>query len=219
MTIDVIASLSKANPVAHTPPVESIERLRRLIEQEPACEPRQAPVRGHPRRATTRALIGALASAATIAVGLVLADASSGPGVNVLADAYAATSGGSGVIAAVFSQRSFGRGRPASALRRLEWIDASTERRRDRLIAGSHQPQAPHRYDSPQAADAGHRSLAPLDARQPPTKWTAACETRSCSRRLSACRRSAGGAAARRSRHHRGSTADQRRSPSADRNR
>lgn len=133
MTLDAIAQLRAANPVAEAPEVEPVERLRRLIEQEPAWgPPAVAPRRREPR--SMRALVGALASAGALAAGLVLADASSGPGVNVLAAAYAATSG-SGVIAAVFTEKLFVHGRAIATFHRREWIDASTERRRERTVS------------------------------------------------------------------------------------
>jgi hypothetical protein len=126
VTTDAIALLTACNPVADLPPVEPVERLRKLIEGEALPITDGAP-RQRPTRVQRCLLAGALATGLASAIGLLLAGGSSGPGLNVAAAAYAATSPGSGIIEAVFVQHFSG---PAKPLRSREWIDASSGRRR-----------------------------------------------------------------------------------------
>lgn len=79
-----------------------------------------------------------LAAAAAAAGGLVLAGGSSGPGVNVAAAAYAATSTGGRVLEAQFVDRVFirvfDRSRAPVTFHRREWIDTNTESPRTRRV-------------------------------------------------------------------------------------
>ena len=129
MTVDPMARLAAANPVPDLPAVETPERLRRLIEDgapESSLGVRRRRASGRVRRA---ALIALMAGCATLA-GVLLTAGSSGPGVNVAAAAYAATSPQPGIVEAVFVARSYQGGRLAT-LRQQEWIDAATGRRRE----------------------------------------------------------------------------------------
>ncbi len=71
-----------------------------------------------------------LVGGAALALGLIVSNGASGPGVNVAAAAYAATSAGSGVVEAEFVEHLFSPGRPEITLHSREWIDTRTERRR-----------------------------------------------------------------------------------------
>jgi hypothetical protein len=80
-------------------------------------------------------------------IGLLLADGSSGPGVNVAAAAYAATSADGGVVEAQFVEHLFSRGRITATLHSREWIDTSTGRRRSQRFL----PHAVLRHGQPVA--------------------------------------------------------------------
>lgn len=73
---------------------------------------------------------GSLVVACACVLGLVLAGGSSGPGVDVAAAAYQATSPGDGVLEAQFVDHLFQRGRLVATVQRREWIDASEGIRR-----------------------------------------------------------------------------------------
>jgi len=130
MTIDALARLSAANPVSAPPAVESAERLRRLIDDERPSEVAS----GQPdrrRRVAPRVLSVSLLAVGVAAVVALLATGSSGPGVNIAAGAYAATSPGSGIVEAEFVVRSYHEGRLVATLRQREWVDAATDQRRE----------------------------------------------------------------------------------------
>jgi len=129
MNTDPLALLAAANPVAELPPVAPVESLTCLRESTPAGAPRR-------RRRSRRLAVSAAAVAGALAAwtGLVLSTGSSGPGVNVAAAAYAATSAGNGVIEAEFAIRSFLPGAAQPTLRHREWLDAATGRRREQTI-------------------------------------------------------------------------------------
>ncbi len=129
MTTDPLTLLAAANPVAKLPPVAPVESLTCLRESPPAGAQSR-------RRRSRRLAAGAAAVAGVLAgsLGLVLSTGSSGPGVNVAAAAYAATSAGDGVIEAEFAIRSFLPAAAQPALRHREWLDAATGRRREQTI-------------------------------------------------------------------------------------
>ena len=138
MTAEPMARLAAANPVSELPEVESPERLRRLIEDDVTIDLGD---QGHASSSTStrsrmrrRALIAVPLCAAASVAGVVLTSGSSGPGVNVAAAAYAATSPRPGIVEATFVTR-FQRGIQAgSILRQREWDDASMGLRRERAI-------------------------------------------------------------------------------------
>ncbi|HLM85380.1 MAG TPA: hypothetical protein VK272_04235 [Solirubrobacteraceae bacterium] len=136
MSTDTLARLAAANPVPDLPDIEAPERLCRLIEDEPTPplrQPRGRQAMGIPPRVLAGLLAAILASLAV----LVLADGSSGPGVNVAAAAYAATSPGSGVLEAVFVTRLLDRSHQlGDSYSSREWIDPSAGRRRQRIVLG-----------------------------------------------------------------------------------
>jgi hypothetical protein len=137
MTTDPLAVLAAANPVAELPAVPAVESLTCLRESPRARAPGRR--RGSRRLAVaTVAVVGLLA----VAMGLVLSTGSSGPGVNVAAAAYAATSAGNGVIEAEFAIRSFLPGVQRPALRHREWLDAATGRRREQTIGAGEKVQS-----------------------------------------------------------------------------
>jgi hypothetical protein len=129
MTTDPLKLLAAANPVTELPSVAPTESLVCLREIPPARATRR------PRR-SRRVVVGIAAATGLLAalMGLVLSTGSSGPGVNVAAAAYAATSAGNGVIEAEFAIRSFLPGVPQPALRHREWLDAATGQRREQTI-------------------------------------------------------------------------------------
>lgn len=135
MTVDTMARLAAANPVPHMPPVESAERLRRLIEDEaPALDlgdPRyeRLPTRGS--RMRRRALVAVPLCVAASVAGIVLSSGSSGPGVNVAAAAYAAISPQRGIVEAVFIARVFRGSQAGGTLRQREWNDSTAGLRRE----------------------------------------------------------------------------------------
>jgi hypothetical protein len=138
-TKDAIAVLAAANPVPDLPAVEPAERLRRLIEAEDRSAAPGAPRRRTSKASIVRAMTAAVAALAAVTAGMLLADGSSAPGVNIAAAAYAATSSGSGVLEARFVEHMLLPGRRAvgSHYQRevtfhyREWIDASREMRRE----------------------------------------------------------------------------------------
>jgi hypothetical protein len=133
MTEDIIPLLAAVNPVREVSAVPGVEDLLGLIDarDETLPMPARRLTSGRSRR---RALAASLAAAAAAAGGLVLAGGSSGPGVNVAAAAYAATSTGGGVLEAQFVDRLFNRGRAPVTFHRREWIDTSTESQRTQRI-------------------------------------------------------------------------------------
>jgi hypothetical protein len=135
MSVDTMTRLAGANPVLDPPAVESPERLRRLIEDDaPALDlgewlsDRSPKARGS--RLRRRALIVVPVCVAASVVGVVLSSGSSGPGVNVAAAAYAATSPHAGIVEAVFLARVFRGSQAGGTLRQREWSEAKTGRRR-----------------------------------------------------------------------------------------
>jgi hypothetical protein len=133
MTTDPLELLAASNPVRELPPVAPFESLACLRERPSAG--RAKPAR-RMRRSVVRAaiLVGVVAGGAA----LLFSDGSSGPGVNIAAAAFAATSAGNGVIEAEFLVRS---GRPQEAraplFRRREWLQAATGRRREQTLSGT----------------------------------------------------------------------------------
>ncbi len=122
--------LAASNPVRELPPVAPVESLRFLNE------PARAAGVVRPRRPRGLALRAAII-AAVVAGGtaFALSAGSSGPGVDVAAAAYAATSAGNGVIEAEFIVRSARPGVSRTPLfRRREWLDAATGRRREQTL-------------------------------------------------------------------------------------
>ena len=130
MTTDPLAVLAASNPVRELPPVAPASSLPCLSEHPPVSRA------ARPRRAKGLALRAAIA-AGILAGGtaLVLSDGSSGPGVDVAAAAYAATSAGNGVIEAEFIVRSGLPGvRRTAVIHRREWLEPSVGRRREQTI-------------------------------------------------------------------------------------
>ncbi|HEX4116833.1 MAG TPA: hypothetical protein VHY18_13285 [Solirubrobacteraceae bacterium] len=138
MSVDAMTRLAAANPVIDPPAVESPERLRRLIEDDaPALdlgEPHggRSPIHKS-SRLRRRALIAVPLCAAASVVGVVLSSGSSGPGVNVAAAAYAATSPKRGIVEAVFATHIERGIQAGSILRQREWDDAGRALRRERV--------------------------------------------------------------------------------------
>ncbi|HXQ00677.1 MAG TPA: hypothetical protein VN845_11515 [Solirubrobacteraceae bacterium] len=136
MTVDAMARLAAANPVIDPPAVESPERLRRLIEDDaPALGLGELPGGRSPigkrSRLRRRALIAVPLCVVASVVGVVLSSGSSGPGVNVAAAAYAATTPRTGVMEAVFLARIFRGWQAGGTLRQREWSDAAARLRRE----------------------------------------------------------------------------------------
>ncbi len=127
---DTLALLAAANPVPELPAAEPPERLRRLIEAEGHA------VGGARRRTPAGRLMRPLAAAGAAmlaaALGLLLSNGASSPGLNIAAAAYAATSSGSGVLEAQFVDRVFLANGQVVTSHHREWIDASTGMRRER---------------------------------------------------------------------------------------
>jgi hypothetical protein len=138
MTVDSMARLAAANPVLDPPAVESPERLRCLIEDDAATlelgEHRDgsSPTGGGSRSRRRVLVVASLCLAASV-VGVVLSSGSSGPGVNVAAAAYAATSPKPGIVEATFVTRIERGIQAGSTLRWQEWDDAGMGLRRERL--------------------------------------------------------------------------------------
>ncbi len=132
--------LAAANPVLEPPTVESPERLRRLIEddalalesgdQRHRSSPTDKGCAGAPTLAHCRSSVSRCAawSASCSPPG------SSGPGVNVAAAAYAATSPKPGIVEAVFITHIERGIQAGSILRQREWDDAGMGLRRERVI-------------------------------------------------------------------------------------
>jgi hypothetical protein len=136
MSVDAMTRLAAANPVLHPPAVESPERLRCLVEGEASAvdlgERRSGSSKtGKGRWLGRRALVAAGVCVAASVVGVVLSSGSSGPGVNVAAAAYAATSPRAGIVEAVFLARVFRGSEAGGTLRQREWIDSSKGLRRE----------------------------------------------------------------------------------------
>jgi hypothetical protein len=138
MSFSGMARLAAANPVLDPPAVESSERLRRLIEDDAPM-----PAFGKSRdayssmnnssRMRRRALVAVPICIAASVAGIVLSSGSSGPGVNVAAAAYAATSPQQGIVEAVFVTHIERGIQAGSVLRQREWNDAGMGLRRERL--------------------------------------------------------------------------------------
>lgn len=139
MSIEAMTRLAAANPVIEQPVVQSPERLRRLIEDDAATlelgkrRDESSPI-GTGSRSRGRALLAIPICLAASVAAVVLSSGSSGPGVNVAAAAYAATSPRPGIVEATFITR-IERGLQAgSVMRQREWDDAGKGLRRERLI-------------------------------------------------------------------------------------
>jgi hypothetical protein len=135
MSIDSMARLAAADPVPELPAVESPERLRRLIEDDAAAI--DLGERRHRSSSTNRRLwmrrrwlVVAPSCVAMSVVGVVLSSSSSGPGVDVAAAAYAATSPQQGIVEAVFLARVFKGSQAGGTLHQREWIDSTEKLRR-----------------------------------------------------------------------------------------
>ncbi|HTB49363.1 MAG TPA: hypothetical protein VK701_00155 [Solirubrobacteraceae bacterium] len=137
MSVDAMARLAAANPVIDPPAVESPERLRRLIEDAPSPDIGERhdarSAIGKSPRARRHALIAVPICVAASAAGVMLSSGSSGPGVNVAAAAYAATSPKPGIVEAVFVTHIERGIQAGSILRQREWDDAGRGLRRERL--------------------------------------------------------------------------------------
>lgn len=138
MSFDTMTRLAHANPVLDPPVVESPERLRRLIEDDaPALDLGErlsgSSTRGKDSRLRRRALVAIPLCVAASVAGVMLSSGSSGPGVNVAAAAYAATSPQPGIVEAVFVTRIERGIQAGSILRQREWDDASRGLRRERV--------------------------------------------------------------------------------------
>ncbi len=138
MTVDSMARLAAANPVSDAPAIESPERLRRLIEDDaPALELGDQHHGGSRvntgSRMRRRALVAVPICVTASVLGVVLSSGSSGPGVNVAAAAYAATSPKPGIVEATFITRIEHGIQAGSTLRWQEWDDAGMGLRRERL--------------------------------------------------------------------------------------
>jgi hypothetical protein len=131
MTTDPLELLAAFNPVRELPPVAPFESLACLRERPPA--ERTTPSRGTRRSVVRAAILLGLVAGGTA---LLVSDGSSGPGVDVAAAAFAATSAGNGVVETEFLVRS---GRPREArtplFRRREWLQAATGRRREQTLS------------------------------------------------------------------------------------
>ncbi|MFZ1925056.1 MAG: hypothetical protein WAU42_02830 [Solirubrobacteraceae bacterium] len=138
MSVDAMTRLAHANPVLDPPVVESPERLRRLIEDDAPMpdlgERRDAySSMSKSSRIRRRALVAVPICVAASVAGVVLSSGSSGPGVNVAAAAYAATSPQQGIVEAVFVTHIERGIQAGSVLRQREWDDAGMGLRRERV--------------------------------------------------------------------------------------
>ncbi|MGH2833244.1 MAG: hypothetical protein ACRDK2_10765 [Solirubrobacteraceae bacterium] len=138
MTVDVMARLAAVNPVSGAPTIESPERLRCLIEDDaPALgfgERRPgSPSTERVSRVRRRVFIAAVLCLGASVLGVVAISGSSGPGVNVAAAAYAATSPKSGIVEASFITHIERGVQAGSIMRQREWDDASKGLRRERV--------------------------------------------------------------------------------------
>ena len=136
MSVDAMTRLAAANPLLDPPAVESPERLRRLIEDDAPILEFGEPLRGGSTakgsRMHRRALVVLPLCVLASVLGVVLSSGSSGPGVNVAAAAYAATSPGAGLVEAVFMTRVLRGKQAGGTLLQREWNDAAAGLRRDR---------------------------------------------------------------------------------------
>ncbi len=96
MKTDPLELLAAFNPVRELPPVAPFESLACLRERPPAGP--TLPSRRMSRRVVRVAILLGVVAAATA---LFVSDGSSGPGVDVAAAAFAATSSGNGVISGI----------------------------------------------------------------------------------------------------------------------
>jgi hypothetical protein len=136
MTLDSMVRLAAANPVPDPPPVESPERLRRLIEDDaPALDLGDQhygnPPASRGSRTLRRTLVAVPVCFAAGVAGVLLTSGSSGPGVNVAAAAYTATSPRSGIVEAVLLTRIFRGSQAGGTLRQREWLDSAKGLRRE----------------------------------------------------------------------------------------
>jgi hypothetical protein len=129
---DPLAMLAAANPVPELPNVAPFEHLACLREKPQASAPTgRERSRGRivgPASVVWRRrsiVLAASVLSCACAAGLVLAGGSSGPGVDVAAAAYQASSPGAGVLEADFVDRLYGHGRLVAVVQRREWIGAS----------------------------------------------------------------------------------------------
>jgi hypothetical protein len=130
MSPDVMSRLAAADPLQTAPAAEPPERLRRLVEQEPAPEPGAARQRRSVSSGRRTLLAGSLLALMACLAALLFLGGSGGTGVNVAAAAYSATSPGSGIVEAVFVAHSFDSPEPA-VLRQQEWLDGASAQRRE----------------------------------------------------------------------------------------
>jgi hypothetical protein len=138
MSVDAMTRLAAANPVLDPPAVEPPERLRRLTEDDALmpevgerCDAHLP--KGKSSRMRRRALVAVPICVAASVAGVVLSSGSSGPGVDVAAAAYAATSPRQGIVEAVFVTHIERGIQAGSVLRQREWDDAGMGRRRERV--------------------------------------------------------------------------------------
>lgn len=153
MIVNAIDRLAAANPVVDLPAVAPVEDALIIADENP--QPPYNHVPRH-RKAPKRAVAGVLLAAGATVVALLLAAGSTGPGVNVAAAAFAATSPEPGVLHAVFESRivegrSGRSGKPGAVFRQEQWIDTTTgqERERDTISEPSLNPQMSERASSP----------------------------------------------------------------------
>ncbi len=143
MSVDAMTRLAHANPVLDPPVVESPERLRRLIACPRTGEDAPMPDIGERRDGYSsmskgswmrrRALVAVPICVAASVAGIVLSSGSSGPGVNVAAAAYAATSPKPGIVEAVFVTHIERGIQAGSMLLQREWDDTGRGLRRERV--------------------------------------------------------------------------------------
>jgi hypothetical protein len=132
MRTDPLAMLAAANPVPELPAVAPVERLTCLTESPRSSLARRGK---RPRGIAVGAV--AFIGVVVVAIGVTLSHGSSGPGVDVAAAAYAATSPGNGVIEAEFVVRRSLPGFAQTPIRHREWLDATTGRRREQTLAAN----------------------------------------------------------------------------------
>jgi len=130
MKTDPLELLAASNPVRELPRVAPFESLACLCERQPAG-------RTTPPRRTRRSVVRMVILVGVIAGGtaVLLSDGSSGPGVDVAAAAFAATSAGDGVIEAEFLLRWHPGEARTPLFRRREWLQAATGRRREQTLS------------------------------------------------------------------------------------
>lgn len=115
--------LARANPVRHTPAVESPERLRQMIEATGPEAPISRPGRSWARPRVLQAMAATALVGAAVTLGLALTNSSSNTHLSVVASAYAALSPEDGIIEASFIVR---WGHKGGRFHEREWIDART---------------------------------------------------------------------------------------------